>query len=602
MTVLSAQQLERITSAVTDLNPVQLAWLGGYLSGLSMGKDNVIPFPQRSTVVSTTSAITPVVSAAVAVKTLILYGTQTGNGKKIAEQLSAGLKAQGGEVSVTSMKDYRPQQLKQEQRLVVIVSTHGNGEPPDDARAFFNFIQSARAPRLEKLEYTVLALGDSSYDEFCQAGAVLDARFADLGAKRALERVDCDVDFAKPAKAWQAQVLAQFKPETEAANTQFVANPVATSVSETLYSTENPFKSELLNSINLTDTGSSKEVLHLEFSLDGSGIQYQPGDILAVQVHNDAALVDEVLKQGKFTGAEKVKLDDSSLDLRSALTSQLELSTVTKRQLKQYAQLINHTELLATLEDKEALKDFLWAADWADVLQTYPSTLNAQALTDLLRPLQDRQYSIASSPNAHPDEVHLLVKRVTYELNKREHLGTASNGLARLQAGDLSGIYIKENPHFRLPHDPQTKLIMVGAGTGVAPFRSFLFEREAQGLSGNTWLFFGEQRFRTDFLYQTEWQSLLQSGVLERMSVAFSRDQAEKVYVQNRLLESGAEVYQWLQTGAHFYVCGDMHGMAKDVHQALLDIAVQHGGKTPEQAHDWLELLISEHRYQRDVY
>lgn len=602
MTVLSAQQLERITSAVTDLSPVQLAWLGGYLSGLSMGKDNVIPFPQRSTATVTTPTIAPVVSAAAAIKTLVLYGTQTGNGKKIAEQLTNHLKAQGGEVSLSSMKDYRPQQLKQEQRLVIVVSTHGNGEPPDDARAFFNFIQSARAPRLEKLEYTVLALGDSSYDEFCQAGLVLDTRFAELGAKRVLDRVDCDVDFAKTAKAWQEKVLEQFKAATEAANTQFVANPVATSVNEALYSNENPFKAELLNSIVLTDTGSSKDVLHLEFSLEGSGIQYQPGDILAIQVHNDAGLVDEVLKQGKFTGSETVSLDGQSLDLRSALTSKLELSTVTKRQLKQYAQLINQAELLTAVEDKEALKDFLWAADWADVLHTYPSQLEAQALVDLLRPLQDRQYSIASSPNAHPDEVHLLVKRVTYTFNGREHLGTASNGLARLQAGDVSGVYIKENPHFRLPHDPQTKIIMIGAGTGVAPFRSFLFEREAQGLSGNTWLFFGEQRFRTDFLYQTEWQSLLQSGVLERMSVAFSRDQAQKVYVQNRLLEAGAEVYQWLQTGAHLYVCGDMHGMAKDVNQALLAIAIQQGGKTPEQAHDWLELLISEHRYQRDVY
>ena len=602
MTVLSAQQLERITSAVTDLSPVQLAWLGGYLSGLSMGKDNVIPFPQRSIATATTANIAPVVSSAPTSKTLILYGTQTGNGKKIAEQLAAGLKAQGGEVSVSSMKDYRPQHLKQEQRLVIVVSTHGNGEPPDDARAFFNFIQSTRAPRLEKLEYTVLALGDSSYDEFCQAGVLLDKRFAELGAKRVLERVDCDVDFAKPAKAWQEQVLTQFKPATEAANTQFLTHPVAASVSEALYSSEQPFKSELLNSIVLTDTGSSKDVLHLEFSLEGSGIQYQPGDILAVQVPNDPALVDEVLKQGQFTGNESIQLDGISLDLRTALRTKLELSTVTKRQLKQYAQLISHAELNAAVEDKQALKDFLWAADWADVLQTYPSRLEAQVLVELLRPLQDRQYSIASSPNAHSDEVHLLVKRVTYTFNGREHLGTASNGLARLQAGDVSGIYIKENPHFRLPSDPETKVIMIGAGTGVAPFRSFLFEREAQGLSGNTWLFFGEQRFRSDFLYQTEWQGLLQSGVLERMSVAFSRDQAEKVYVQHCLLEAGAEVYQWLQTGAHLYVCGDMHGMAKDVHQALLKIASQYGGKTAEQAHDWLELLIAEHRYQRDVY
>ena len=602
MTVLSAQQLERITSAVTDLSPVQLAWLGGYLSGLSMGKDNVIPFPQRSTAIATTPVMSSVVTTPAAIKTLVLYATQTGNGKKIAEQLSAGLTAQGGEVSLSNMKDYRPQQLKQEQRLVMVVSTHGNGEPPDDARAFFNFIQSARAPRLEKLEYSILALGDSSYDEFCQAGALLDARLAELGAQRVLARVDCDVDFAKPAQAWQEQVLAQFKPETEAANTQFITNPVAASVSEALYSSECPFKSELLTSINLTDTGSSKEVWHLEFSLEDSGIQYQPGDILAVQLPNDAALVDEVLRQGQFTGSETVRLNEHELALRTALSHHLELSTVTKRQLKQYAELIKQTELQAAVEAKDALKDFLWAADWADVLQTYPSKLTAQALVELLRPLQDRQYSIASSPKAHPDEVHLLVKRVQYPFNERKHLGTASNGLARLQAGDFSQVYIKENPHFRLPPDPTTKLIMIGAGTGVAPFRSFLFEREAQGLSGNTWLFFGEQRFRTDFLYQIEWQGLLQSGVLERMSVAFSRDQAEKIYVQHRLLEAGAEVYQWLQTGAHLYVCGDMHGMAKDVHQALLEIAVQQGGKTPEQAHDWLELLITEHRYQRDVY
>ena len=291
-----------------------------------------------------------------------------------------------------------------------------------------------------------------------------------------------------------------------------------------------------------------------------------------------------------------------SLDLLTVLTQKRELSTVTRRQLKAYAEATQNAALAAEADNKEALKDFLWAADWADVLRDYAGGISAQGLVDLLRPLQPRQYSIASSPAAHPDEVHLLVKRVEYSFSNRTHLGTASNGLARLLAGDTVGVHVKANPNFKLPDNPQTKVIMIGAGTGVAPFRGFLFERDAQGIQGNSWLFFGEQRFRTDFLYQTEWQQFLKSGTLERMSVAFSRDQAGKVYVQNRLLEAGNDVYQWLQDGAHLYVCGDMHGMAKDVHQALLDIAVTHGGKSADAANDWLEDLIAAKRYQRDVY
>ena len=595
MTLLSAQQLERISSAVTDLTPAQLAWVGGYLSGLSLGRDNVIPFPQRP------ANLQPSLQAAI--KTTILFGSQTGNGKKIAEQLKARLQAQGGEVVLASMKDYRPQQLKQEQRLLVVVSTHGNGEPPDDARAFFTFLQGARAPRLEKLEYAVLALGDSSYDEFCQAGLLLDQRLAELGANRWLERVDCDVDFAKLAAAWQQQVVDKAKPAEEAANGQFALNPLAASVADAVeYSAENPFVSELLNRILLTDTGSAKDVLHLELSLEGSGIAYQPGDILAVNVANDAALVADVLAFAGLEGQTQVQVDGVEFDLATVLTHQRELSTVTRRQLKAYAAQVQQAGLQAAADDNGALKDFLWAADWADVLREYPGTIAAQALVELLRPLQPRQYSIASSPAAHPDEVHLLVKRVEYDYLGRKHLGIASNGLARLLEGETVGIHVKANPNFKLPSDPNTKVIMIGAGTGVAPFRGFLFEREAQGLKGNSWLFFGEQHFRTDFLYQTEWQNFLKTGVLERMSVAFSRDQAGKVYVQHRLLEAAADVYQWLQEGAHLYVCGDMHGMAKDVHQALLDIATQQGGKTLEQATEWLEQLIADKRYQRDVY
>lgn len=587
--LLSPEQFQQLAAAVKGLSPTQLAWASGYLAGLTSGLATDAVAMAQPTAVAVANTI----------KTTILYGSQTGNGKKIAEQLYARLQAQGVSVTLGSMKDYRPQQLKQEQRLIAVVSTHGNGEPPDDARAFFNFLQSARAPKVDKLEYSVLALGDSSYDEFCQTGLVLDQRLAELGATRLLDRVDCDVDFAAAAAQWQTQIVEK----SAAGGAVPAVNPLAASVSAAVeYTAANPFQAEVLNNIVLTDVGSAKDVLHVEFSLEGSGIQYQAGDILAVNIPNDAGLVAEVLALAQLSGDSQVTVDGTELALVDALTHKRELSTVTRRQLKAYAAAINHAGLATDADNKEALKDFLWAADWADVLRDYPASISAQSLVDVLRPLQPRQYSIASSPSAHPDEVHLVVKRVEYHFNGRPHLGTASNGLARLLAGDTVGVHIKANPNFKLPDNPQTKVIMIGAGTGVAPFRAFLFERDAQGIQGNSWLFFGEQRFRTDFLYQTEWQQFLKSGTLERMSVAFSRDQAGKVYVQHRLLEAGNDVYQWLQDGAHLYVCGDMHGMAKDVHQALLDIAVTHGGQSPEQANDWLEALIAAKRYQRDVY
>lgn len=592
--LLSPQQFQQVSGAVSGLTPAQLAWVSGYLSGLTRG------FGAEAT---PAAVQTSPLSATQALKTTILYGSQTGNGKKLAEQLLARLQAQGSEAVLFNLKDYRPQQLKQEQRIITVVSTHGNGEPPDDARAFFNFLQSPRAPRLDALEYAVLALGDSSYDDFCLTGAVLDEHLAKLGAKRLLERVDCDVDFVPSAAEWQQQVLAK-TPAVNAANSiHFKLHPLAAEVAQASeYTAENPFHAELFNTIGLTDTGSDKDVLHLELSLDGSGIQYQPGDILAVNVANTPELVAEVLALSGLQGGTRVCLKGEELDLYTALRHQLELSGLTRRQLKAYAQQIGHPELQAAANDKSALQDWLYAADWADLLGEFPGKLDAQALVDLLRPLQPRQYSIASSPSAHPDEVHLLVKRVEYGFRERAHLGTASNWLARLQAGETAAVHVKPNPHFKLPQDPQAKVIMIGAGTGVAPFRSFLFEREAQGIHGNTWLFFGEQHFRTDFLYQAEWQQFLKTGVLERLSVAFSRDQAEKIYVQHRLLEAGAEVYQWLQAGAHFYVCGDMNHMAKDVQQALLEIAATHGGQSPAAAAEWLEQLRADNRYQRDVY
>ena len=593
--LLTPEQLQQVSKAVHGLTPAQLAWVSGYLSGLSSGMDQQFtPFAHGTAVAA------PL--AANALKTTIVYGSQTGNSKKIAEQLHARLQSHGAEAVVLNLKDYRPQQLKKEQRLIAVISTHGNGEPPDDARAFFSFLLSERAPRLEALEYAVLALGDSSYEEFCQTGLVLDQRLAELGAKPLLARVDCDVDFATPSAEWQQQIVQKTPNNKVDTSIQFAPAHTAAATQGREYTADNPFQSELLSSINLTDSGSSKDVLHLEFSLEDSGLQYEPGDILAVAVANDLTLVEEVLSLSGLDRHTPVNINGQVTDLYNALVNQRELSTLTRRQMKMYAEYIGHAELLAAANDKNNLKEWLYAADWADVFRQFPGKVEAQALVDILRPLQPRQYSIASSPNAHPDEVHLLVKRVEYDFNGRTHLGAASNWLARLQAGDKAAVHIKPNAHFKLPASADSKIIMIGAGTGVAPFRSFLFEREAQGISGNSWLFFGEQRFRTDFLYQTEWQQFLANGTLERMSVAFSRDQARKVYVQHRLLEEAAEVYQWLQEGAYLYVCGDMNGMAKDVHNALIEIVASQRNINAVDAAAWLEQLMGEHRYQRDVY
>lgn len=593
--LLTPEQLQQVSKAVHGLTPAQLAWVSGYLSGLSSGMDQQFtPFAHGTAVAA------PL--AANALKTTIVYGSQTGNSKKIAEQLHARLQSHGAEAVVLNLKDYRPQQLKKEQRLIAVISTHGNGEPPDDARAFFSFLLSERAPRLEALEYAVLALGDSSYEEFCQTGLVLDQRLAELGAKPLLARVDCDVDFATPSAEWQQQIVQKTPNNKVDTSIQFAPAHTAAATQGREYTAENPFQSELLSSINLTDSGSSKDVLHLEFSLEESGLQYEPGDILAVAVANDLTLVEEVLSLSGLDRHTPVNINGQVTDLYNALVNQRELSTLTRRQMKMYAEYIGHAELLAAANDKNNLKEWLYAADWVDVFRQFPGKVEAQALVDILRPLQPRQYSIASSPNAHPDEVHLLVKRVEYDFNGRTHLGAASNWLARLQAGDKAAVHIKPNAHFKLPASAESKIIMIGAGTGVAPFRSFLFEREAQGISGNSWLFFGEQRFRTDFLYQTEWQQFLANGTLERMSVAFSRDQARKVYVQHRLLEEAAEVYQWLQEGAYLYVCGDMNGMAKDVHNALIEIVASQRNINAVDAAAWLEQLMGEHRYQRDVY
>lgn len=584
MAFLSDQQLQQVTQAVEGLNPAQLAWVSGYLTGLS----GQLP--------ATSAAVTPSQTAG---KVTILFGSQTGNSKKIAQQLSECLSAAGHDVVLSNMKDYRTNQLKKESTVLAVISTHGNGEPPDEALAFFKFLNSDRAPKLEKLNYAVLALGDSSYDEFCQTGKELDERFAALGATPLISRVDCDIDFEEDALDWQTTLLKELddQPVSETFSDGF-----APSTSSTEYSDSRPYQAEVLNVLNLTDEGSEKEVYHLELSLEDSGINYQPGDILAIKPENNRLLVSEVLREAGLNGDTVVTIKDDKLPLLDALLQRRELASLTRKVVQEYAKATGNIELAAQAADKSQLVDLIGSGDLLDLLQQHPGKLNAQTLVDLLRPLQARQYSIASSLEAHPEEVHLLIKRVEFQHEERTHLGVASNWVAQLNPGDFLPVYVKPNDSFKLPADDDTKIIMVGPGTGVAPFRAFLSERDAKGIDGNSWLFFGEQHFRSDFLYQTEWQQFKKHGTLERIDLAFSRDQEEKIYVQHRLLEAGAEVYQWLEDGAHVYVCGDMNHMAKDVHETLKQIHIEFGGLSEEQAETELEQLIANGRYQRDVY
>ncbi|RVU86398.1 assimilatory sulfite reductase (NADPH) flavoprotein subunit [Leucothrix sargassi] len=595
MQLLTPQQIEQAAATVNGLSPAQQVWVSGYLYGLSSQQTGT---DANVAELSVGAAAAP----AVAQKVTVLYGSQTGNSRKIAEKLHATLEAQGKDVTLSNMVNYRGNNLKKEDYLFAVISTHGNGEPPDEALTFFKFLNSKKAPKLDNMKYSVLALGDSSYDEFCQTGVELDAKFAELGATRLNDVIQCDVDFAEEAEEWQQSVLDQLEKASGAASTPAALGATPPVAGSTEYTEQNPFQAEILENIVLTDDGSDKSVLHLELSLEDSGIKYLPGDIVAIQTNNSDELVSDIISNQGLDPDAQVTIKNNTFTLREALTSKRELTHVTRKQLQTYAELTDNAELLAQAKEKSQLEYEIYSADILDVLELWPAKLDAQALVDWLRPMGPRQYSIASSEEASPEEVHVLVKHVEYNYRGRQHGGVCSSQLAKAEPGDTLGVSFKDNASFKLPEKDDTKVIMIGAGTGVAPFRSFLFDREAKGIEGNTWLFFGEQRFQTDFLYQTEWQQHLKSGVLEKMTVAFSRDQEQKIYVQNRILEQAEEVYQWLESGAHIYICGDMHRMAKDVHEALIEVVSKQSGRNEDEASEWLDQLVAEKRYQRDVY
>lgn len=585
---LTPEQFSRLQTSIADFSPQQLAWLSGYFWGISQQPD--MTGSGVSSVTQETETIT------------ILSASQTGNARRMAEQLRDELTSAGQRVELKAAGEYKFKQIAQETMLLLVVSTQGEGEPPEEAIAFYKFLFSKKAPDLSKTSFAVFGLGDSSYEHFCGAAKDFDRRLAELGAQRLLERVDADVEYQALAEEWRknvATVLEARQPAHLVASATTVTAPEAGN----LYTKEKPLTAVLSVNQKITGRRSDKDVRHIEIDLGDSGLRYHPGDALGVWYENDPVLVEELLTLLWLKGDETVSVNGESLPLSEALRFHYELTQNTTGIVEKYAQLARDEALLERLTDKSQLQAYASNTPIVDMIRQAPTDLSSEQLLGLLRPLTPRLYSIASAQDEVGEEVHITVGVVRYDIEGRQRTGGASGYLAdRLQPDDEVKIFIEPNDNFRLPDNTATPVIMIGPGTGIAPFRAFVQQREAQGAEGRNWLFFGNPHFTEDFLYQVEWQRLVKEGLLSRIDLAWSRDQAHKIYVQDKLREQGEEVWRWIQDGAHIYVCGDANRMAKDVEQALLDIIALHGGMDAEQADEFLSELRLDRRYQRDVY
>lgn len=596
--ILSEPQWNAITQSISGLNAQQLTWVSGYLAGLA-ASGQALPQGQAAAAIPTTTGDTPALT--------ILFGSQTGNAKSIAQALQAKVEAAGYSSKLISMADYKPRQIKNETHLAIVASTHGEGEPPDDAIELHEFLATKKAPKVDKLKYAVLSLGDSSYEFFCQTGKDFDERLAKLGGKSVVPRVDCDVDYETEAQAWVEKLIETLKEDFTSVGSAAVAMQTGSAViggaTAQAYTKKAPFQATLLTAQKITGRDSVKDIRHIEISLEDSGITYQAGDALGVWFKNDAALADEIITLIQATADQEVIVAEHNVSLKEALISKLELTLSYPGFVKAYQEASGCEALGKLLEDKAALRDYLAVRQIADIVREHPHPVTAQQFVAACRPLTPRLYSIASSQSEVEDEVHLTIAHVDYEAFGARHQGGASGHLCgRLEEGGEVDVFVEPNDNFRLPDNPDTPVIMIGPGTGIAPFRSFMQERDIQGAEGKNWLFFGNPNFTQDFLYQLEWQGYVKSGLLSKISLAFSRDQQDKIYVQHRLLEEGKAVFDWLEEGAHLYVCGDANQMAKDVESALLEIFKTHGGMNDKDAKAYLLALRKAKRYQKDVY
>lgn len=552
-------------------SPEQREWLNGYLSAL------LAPFGEAQS--------TPGIPVTIA------WGSQTGNSESLAKKFSKIAAKSGVEPLVIDLAKLDHSSLIELENLIIITSTYGEGEAPDNAQAFYNFLHSDEAPKLEKLKYSVLSVGDSAYPDFCQCGIDFDLRLQALGATPLIPRVDLDIDYDDAYTNWTSDILAIFGSAISADETS----------EEQGITKKNPYTAEILNLYNLNEESSERETTHVEICLKDSGISYAAGDALGVYPINDADLVDAMIDRLGFDPATIC----GAKSLREALTEDYEIRNITLPVAKAWAKKSENTVLtnLTEAEDRDPLNHYIWGREIIDLINDYPIEFNAaEDFLQLLKPLAARLYSIASSPKAHPDQVHLTVGVVKYESNGAGRKGVCSTYFSERTELAKPRVFVHENKAFRPPVNPETPMIMVGPGTGIAPFRAFLEEREATNARGKNWLFFGNPYEKVDFLYREQLENLKKNGFLHQLSLAFSRDQDKKVYVQDRMLDDGETLFQWLQEGGHFYVCGDASRMAKDVDAALHKVIEEHGKMSSEDAVSYVNDMKISKRYCRDVY
>ena len=587
-----------ILNLLPTLTPLQLAWLSGYAWSQASGVEQQVVGQHLAANLTALSAEPFSIT--------VLSGSQTGNAKSVADKVAAELTEAGIAVKRVALKDYKAKTIADEKYLLLVTSTQGEGEPPEEGVVLHKLLNGKKTPKLTELQFAVLGLGDSSYPNFCQAGKDFDQRFAELGATRLFERVDADLDYSATAEQWIRDIVAIIKEK--AAQASPVVQSIATATTalvakESQYNKANPFPATLITNQKITGRQSDKDVRHLEFDLAGSDLHYQAGDALGVWFDNDPKLVDEILSLAQIDPTTEVTIEEKTQTISTALLSHLELTQNTPAFVKGYAALANNEQLNDLVADNQALQELVQRTPIVDVLHKFPAKLTAEQLVSLLRPLTPRLYSISSSPAEVGEEVHLTVGVVRFEHEGRARSGAASSFLAdRVEEDGAVRVFVEHNDNFRLPNDTTKPIIMVGSGTGVAPFRAFMQQRVADEANGKNWLIFGNPHFASDFLYQTEWQQFAKEGFLHKYDFAWSRDQEKKIYVQDKIRENSTALWQWLQEGAYFYVCGDASKMAKDVEQALLDVIAKEGNLSPDEAEDYLNELREEKRYQRDVY
>jgi sulfite reductase (NADPH) flavoprotein alpha-component len=572
-------------------NGEQKYWLAGFLAGLH---SRLLVLEDKQTA--------PAAGASATTQLHILFGSQTGNAEALAQTAAKAARAKGLVPVVQALGEVDLDVFATMRHVLIVTSTYGEGEMPDNAQLFWQAISASTAPRLEQMHFAVLAIGDTGYDGFCQAGKFIDMRLEQLGAKRVVDRIDCDIDYEEPSSEWIGSAMPQFAASAGSSGTVLESAPEAPVIPGS--NKQNPYAAALVTNKRLSGEQSAKDIRHFEFDLSDSGLKYEAGDALGVIPVNDAGLVSLLLSELKADYETPVPGFDRNLG--DLLTYQFEISEPSRKLIEWVGQHTTNQELLHVLQhdDKDTLANWLWGKDTLDLLQLeLKRNLSVPELVAMLRPLQHRAYSISSSSKAHPNQVHLTISSVRYHSGGRERKGVCSTYLAeRVRRGEKPAIFISPNKAFRVPANNNAPLIMVGPGTGIAPFRAFLQERQATGAEGKNWLFFGDQHQEHDYIYADELAGWQQSGLLTHLDLAFSRDQEEKIYVQNRMLEKGAELYAWLQEGAYFYVCGDASRMAKDVDAALYEVVRQFGGLSSERAAAYIDQLKKDKRYLRDVY